>query len=302
MGIRKHIPNALTCCNLLCGCLAVICSSNPVAPLPFVLLSAFFDFFDGLAARSLKAYSQIGKDLDSLADMVSFGVAPAIVGYKYILGLGVKAFGYDQPLSVYFLRNWWPADYIANQPAMKIQADGAFLPLSGGNFTLYLIALMLPLFIAVFSALRLAKFNNDTRQRDNFIGLATPACAIFYISLFLALYPELTHRYYLFTADQGYPNPALWVTNWLPAIIVPVLCWLLVSEIPMFSMKFRNLSWQDNKVRYIFLLITLVEIVMTIMGAFPFAGCLCAIILTYIILNFLLLAFRRKSSRVQKDF
>ncbi|MBR4802114.1 MAG: CDP-alcohol phosphatidyltransferase family protein [Bacteroidales bacterium] len=302
MGIRKHIPNALTCCNLLCGCLAVICSSNPVAPLPFVLLAAFFDFFDGLAARSLKAYSQIGKDLDSLADMVSFGVAPAIVGYKYILGLGVKAFGYDQPLSVYFLRNWWPADYIANQPAMKIQADGAFLPLSGGNFTLYLIALMLPLFIAVFSALRLAKFNNDTRQRDNFIGLATPACAIFYISLFLALYPELTHRYYLFTADQGYPNPALWVTNWLPAIIVPVLCWLLVSEIPMFSMKFRNLSWQDNKVRYIFLLITLVEIVMTIMGAFPFAGCLCAIILTYIILNFLLLAFRRKSSRVQKDF
>ena len=301
MGIRKHIPNALTCCNLLCGCLAVICSSNPVAPLIFVLLAAFFDFFDGLAARSLKAYSPIGKDLDSLADMVSFGVAPAIVGYRYILGLGVKAFGYDQPLSVYFFRNWWPAEYLANQPAMKIQTEGAFLPLDGGNITLFLIALMLPLFIAVFSALRLAKFNNDTRQRDNFIGLATPACAIFYISLIWALYLNLTHRYFLFTVDQGdpqgYANPALWVTNWLPAIIVPVLCWLLVSGIPMFSMKFRNLSWQDNKVRYIFLLIAVVEIVMTIIGGFPFAGCLCAIILTYIILNFLLLAFRRKPSR-----
>ena len=184
MGIRRHIPNALTCCNLLCGCLAVICSSNALVALLFVLLAAFFDFFDGMAARSLKSYSAIGKDLDSLADMVSFGVAPAIVGYKHILGLGIKAFGYDQPLSVYFFRNWWPADYIANQPAMKIHTDGAFLPLSGGNITLFLIALMLPLFIAVFSALRLAKFNNDTRQRDNFIGLATPACAIFYILYF----------------------------------------------------------------------------------------------------------------------
>ena len=298
MGIRKHIPNALTCCNLLCGCLAIIRSSNPLPPLLFVLLAAFFDFFDGLAARSLKSYSAIGKDLDSLADMVSFGVAPAIVGYRYILGLGVKAFGYDQPLSVYFFRNWWPAEYLANQPAMKIQADGAFLPLNGGNITLFLIALMLPLFIAVFSALRLAKFNNDTRQRDNFIGLATPACAIFFISLIWAFYPELTYRYYSFMADQGdpqgYPNPALWVTSWLPAMLVPVLCWLLVSEIPMFSMKFRNLSWQDNKVRFIFLLIALVEIVMTVIGGFSFAGCLCAIIATYIILNFLMLAFRRK--------
>ena len=295
MGIRKHIPNALTCCNLLCGCLAIICSSIPLVPLLFVLLAAFFDFFDGLAARSLKTYSPIGKDLDSLADMVSFGVAPAIVGYKYILGLGVKAFGYDQPLSVYFFRNWWPADYLAEQPAMKIQTDGAFLPLEGGNITLFLIALMLPLFIAVFSALRLAKFNNDTRQRDNFIGLATPACAIFYISLIWALYSALTHRYFLFTADQGDSNPALWWWNWIPAIIVPVLCWLLVSNIPMFSMKFRNLSWQDNKTRYIFLLIALVEIVMCVIGGFPFAGCLCAIIATYIILNFLIFCFRRKS-------
>ncbi|MBP5517709.1 MAG: CDP-alcohol phosphatidyltransferase family protein [Bacteroidales bacterium] len=298
MGIKKHIPNALTCCNLLCGCLAIICSSNPLAPLLFVLLAAFFDFFDGLAARSLKAYTPVGKDLDSLADMVSFGVAPAIVGYKYILGLGIKAFGYDQPLSVYFFRNWWPVDYIANQPAMKIQADGAFLPLSGGNITLFLIALMLPLFIAVFSALRLAKFNNDTRQRDNFIGLATPACAIFYISLIWALYLELTHRYFLFTADQGdpqgYPNPALWVTNWLPAVIVPVLCWLLVSEIPMFSMKFRNLSWADNRDRFIFLLIVAVEIVMAIVGGFSFPALIVAVITTYIIINLLLLAFRKK--------
>lgn len=295
MGIRKHIPNALTCCNLLCGCLAIICSSNPLASLLFVLLAAFFDFVDGLAARSLKSYSAIGKDLDSLADMVSFGVAPALLGFSYVLGIGNKAFGYVTPAIVYFSKDFFPAEYVANQPAMKIQTEGAFLPLNGWNIALYLIAAALPLFIAVFSALRLAKFNNDTRQRDNFIGLATPACALLYISFITILYDNVTHRYTLFSMDQGYSNPALWWWNWIPAIIVPLLCWLLVSEIPMFSMKFRNLSWQDNKVRYIFLLIALVEILMTIVGGFTFAGCLCAIIVTYIILNFLMLAFRRKA-------
>lgn len=299
MGIRKHIPNALTCCNLLCGCLAIMCSHNALVALLFVLLAAFFDFSDGLAARSLKAYSPIGKDLDSLADMVSFGVAPAFVGVRYIQGLSVKVFGYDQPLMFYFFKDSFSADYISNQPVMKIQWDGAFLPLNGGNIALYLIATALPLFIAVFSALRLAKFNNDSRQRDNFIGLATPACAIFYISLILALYTKFTYRYWLFTSLEAYPNPALWIHNWTPAIIVPVLCWLLVSEIPMFSMKFRNLSWQDNRTRYIFLMIALVEAVMCVIGEIPVAACLCAIIATYILINILIFCFRSNSpSRV----
>ena len=263
MGIRKHIPNALTCCNLLCGMFAIVAASTGVflVALLLVIWAALFDFFDGLAARSLKSYSPIGKDLDSLADMVSFGVSPAIVGIRYQI----------YPISL----------------ESEASSD-LWLPLLVIGF----VSLLFPLFIAVFSALRLAKFNNDTRQRDNFIGLATPACAILYISLIAFLW-DLVNR-----PDSGYnvvshSNIWPWV-YWLPVAIVPVLCWLLVSEIPMFSMKFRNLSWQDNKVRYIFLLIAVVEIVMTIIGGFPFAGCLCAIILTYIVLNFLMLAFRRK--------
>ena len=262
MGIRKHIPNALTCCNLLCGCLAIICAfgGHFYAALVFVLWAAIFDFFDGFAARALKSYSPIGKDLDSLADMVSFGISPAIVGVRYQM-----------------------------YPTSLESSSDLWLPLIVIGF----VSLLFPLFIAVFSALRLAKFNNDTRQRDNFLGLATPACAILYISLIAFLW-DLVNR-----PDSGYnvvshSNIWPWV-YWLPVAIVPVLCWLLVSEIPMFSMKFRNLSWQDNKVRYIFLLIALVEILMTIVGGFPFSACLCAIIATYIILNILMLAFRRKS-------
>lgn len=249
--------------------LAIVVASGMTgfpAALFFVLMAAVFDFFDGFAARSLKSYSLIGKDLDSLADMVSFGIAPAFVGIRYQI----------YPIS------------------MESEASSdLWLPLLVIGF----VSLLFPLFIAVFSAFRLAKFNNDTRQRDNFLGLATPACAIFYISLIAFLWDQVNRP------DSGYNavshnNIWPWV-YWLPVAIVPVLCWLLVSEIPMFSMKFRNLSWQDNKVRYIFLLIAVVEIVMTIIGGFPFAGCLCAIIATYIVLNFLMLAFRRKSpSRV----
>lgn len=223
--------------------MAIILSSAPSAALMFVLLAAVFDFFDGLAARALKAYSPLGKDLDSLADMVSFGVAPAIVGYSYMTRLAGICFG-----------------------------DTFWLPL-------------LPLLIAVFSALRLAKFNNDTRQSENFIGLATPACAILYISLAAVLSDSETIILQS-TSKAWY--------FWLPAILVPVLCWLLVSEIPMFSMKLKNLSWADNRTRFIFLMIVAVEIAMAIIGGISFQALIVAVITTYIIINFLLLVFRRK--------
>ena len=224
--------------------MAIILSSAPSAALLFVLLAALFDFFDGLAARALKAYSPLGKDLDSLADMVSFGVAPAIVGYSYMTRLAGICFG----------DNFWIS--------------------------------LLPLFIAVFSALRLAKFNNDTRQSENFIGLATPACAILYISL-AAMLSDSETIILQSTSKAWY--------FWLMAILVPVLCWLLVSEIPMFSMKLKNLSWADNRTRFIFLMIVAVEIAMAIIGSISFQALIVAVITTYIIINFLLLVFRRKS-------
>lgn len=255
MGIRKHIPNAITCCNLLCGCLAIYLHNEALVALLFVLLAAMFDFLDGLAARSLKAYSPIGKDLDSLADMVSFGVAPAFVGLGFMSKVFTTCFG----------DTYWIASFI-------------------------------PLLIAVFSALRLAKFNNDKRQTENFRGLATPACALLYISLVAILRKSLLSRELEWMRD-GAQNPAFDWIYWLPAIVVPVLCWLLVSEIPMFSMKFRNLSWPDNRDRFIFLLIVAVEIAMAIVGGFSFPALIVAVITTYIIINLLMLAFPKKKAK-----
>lgn len=239
--MKKHIPNAITCCNLLCGVLAIVAAFQTgllVLSLLFVLMAAVFDFFDGFAARALKAYSPIGKELDSLADMVSFGVAPAIVGYQYAYSFG------------------------------EILAPKAVFP----------VVVVLPLFIAVFSALRLAKFNIDSRQSENFIGLATPACAILFISL-TAYFSDTAITVNVVTLGWWY---------WIPIALVPILCFLLVSEIPMFSMKLKNLSFKDNRVRFIFLLIVIVEIAMAIIGHIH--GCLTvAVILgTYVVLNLII--------------
>ncbi len=273
MGIRKHIPNALTCCNLLCGCMAILCSTDPLVALIFVLLAAFFDFFDGLAARSLKAYSAIGKDLDSLADMVSFGVVPAIVGVRYQM----------YP----FVLGESPSDYDSS----------VWLP----EVLLAMASFVLPLLIVVFSALRLAKFNNDKRQTENFIGLASPACAILYVSLIAVMKAAVDIPYGQSVSESSWSLMAngkvLWHwCYWIPVVIAPVLCWLLVSEIPMFSMKFRNLSWPDNRDRYIFLLIVAVEIAMALIGGYSFPALLVAVITTYIIINLLMLAFRKKAT------
>ena len=253
MGIRRHIPNALTCCNLLCGCFATVFSKAPSLALMFVLIAAVFDFLDGLAARALRVYSPLGKDLDSLADMVSFGVAPAVVGFWYVAGLTSAA---SASGSSFWGYNWLWA--------------------------------LLPLLLAVFSALRLAKFNNDNRQKDNFIGLATPSCAI----LFIALICCMPGQVIAFTPHSSLSDSTLlswgrWYC-WLPVVAVPVLCWLLVSRIPMFSMKFRNLSWADNRVRYIFLMIVAVEAVMAILGGFSFPALIVAVLTTYILVNLLL--------------
>lgn len=283
MGIRKHIPNAITCCNLLCGCMAIYLHSEALVALLFVLLAAMFDFLDGLAARSLKAYSPIGKDLDSLADMVSFGVAPAFVG----LGFMSKVF------AAYFGDTYWIARFFYSEGLPEVKSTNA-ASLTGGNYALAIICWLIPLLIAVFSALRLAKFNNDKRQIEIFRGLATPACALLYISLVAILRISLSLRELEWMHD-GAQNPAFDWIYWLPAIVVPVLCWLLVSEIPMFSMKFKNLSWPDNRDRYIFLMIVVVEIVMAVVGGYSFPALIVAIITTYIIINLLMLAFPKKS-------
>ena len=199
--ITRHIPNTLTCLNLFSGCIACVMAfeARYEAALGFIILSAAFDFFDGMMARVLNAHSAIGKDLDSLADDISFGVAPSLIVFSLF-----KEMNYPEAMAS--MASYFP--YLA------------FLP-------------------AVFSALRLAKFNNDTRQTSSFVGLPVPANALFWASLAAGGHSWLT-------SESFYPLCLL--------LLVAIFSWLLVSEIPMFSLKFKNLSWKDNKVSFVFLI------------------------------------------------
>ena len=203
--ITRYIPNTLTCLNLFSGCVAAVMAFQLKYELAllFIIIGAVFDFFDGLAARALHAYSNIGKDLDSLADDISFGLAPAVVVFSLLQEMPYPP--YLQSIEPYF-------PYVA------------FL-------------------IAVFSGLRLAKFNNDTRQTTSFIGLPVPANALFWASLVVGFHPWLT---------DGTMNPLVLL------VLVCLSSWLLVSEVPMFSLKFKSLSWADNKLRFLFLAVCIV--------------------------------------------
>ncbi len=226
--ITRHIPNTLTCLNLFSGCIACVMAfnANYQAALYFIILSAVFDFFDGMMARLLHAPSTIGKDLDSLADDVSFGVAPSVIVFSL------------------FKEMHYP-------PVM----DGI------APFFPYLAFL-----ISVFSALRLAKFNNDTRQTSSFVGLPVPANALFWASLVTGQHDSLV-------AGGFHPVYLL--------LLVCLTSWLLVSEIPMFSLKFKNLSWKANKVSFIFLIVCIP--LLAVLGISGFS----AVIIWYILLSLL---------------
>ena len=214
----RHIPNLLTCCNLICGCLGVVfvLEDRALPAAYFVWLAGAFDFFDGFAARMLKVSSPIGKELDSLADMVSFGLLPSVVMYKLLLA--ANAPGY------------WPYAAFA---------------------------------IAVFSALRLAIFNIDETQSDSFRGVPTPANALFITAL-----PLLTGTIAVYL--QQY---------WVLVALTVILSWLLVSNIELFALKFKDFSWQHNKVRFTFLIVSVLLLMVLQVAAIP------AIILLYIALS-----------------
>jgi CDP-diacylglycerol--serine O-phosphatidyltransferase len=239
--IRKNIPNFITCLNVISGSLAVLFAIKGELTISVALIIAatIFDFFDGMTARLLKAYSPMGKELDSLADMISFGLAP---GALMMVMMEYALFG------------------------INVRAEG-LADLSIWELTCISSALLIP----VFSALRLAKFNIDTRQTNSFIGLPTPANALFIAPL--ALITE--HGKYAFL-DAFILQPVV-----LLAITISMSL-LLVSELPMFSLKFKNLSWKDNKVQFIFLTISLALII-----AFNIYGIAAAIVSFILISVFL---------------
>ncbi len=233
--VKKHVPNAITCANLFSGCIGIVFvtfQDNLIFAAYCIFLAAIFDFFDGLASRVLQSFSLIGKDLDSLADVVSFGVLPAFIMYRLFL------------------------------QAPQIEGVSTYL-----NF----IAFLIP----VFSALRLAKFNNDERQTDSFIGLPTPANAIL-IGSFPLIIKE---QYSFFTAFILNP--------FFLAFFVAIMCMLLVVELPLMSLKFKNRDFQRNIYRYILLLISAILILFFKFAAIP------AVIVMYIALSIIQIRFAR---------
>ena len=221
MNIKKHIPNTITCCNLISGCIATYFAfqGDFRMALLFIVIGAVFDFFDGMVARLLHVSSPIGKELDSLADCITFGFAPSAIIFSFLC-----------------------------------------------TFHLHLIVLPFLAFImAAFSALRLAKFNLDERQAMGFIGLPTPANALFWGSLI---------------AGAGD-----WISSTIPNAHFFILlasflsCYLLISEIPMFALKFKTWGWKGNEIKYIFILSCIP--LLLLLGVSGFA----AIIAWYVILS-----------------
>lgn len=221
----KHIPNAITALNMLCGAVAVLfaVSGDLIAASVFIVLGIFFDFFDGLAARKLNATSAIGLQLDSLADMITCGLAPGLVMVQLLSGATL-----GQAFHVY----WDPATAQAH-----VTGFDHYLPLLG-------------LLITLGAAYRLAKFNVDTRQTASFIGLPTPANCLLIISL-----PLILEFQYSAWAESVLLNP------WFLIGVTVLSVLLMNAEMPLFGLKFKSWDWASNKKRYLFLLFSVVLLV-----------------------------------------
>ena len=227
--ITRNIPNTLTCCNLFSGCIASYMAFQGKYgwAFLFIIIGATFDFFDGMTARLLHVSSPIGKELDSLADYITFGLAPAAIAFALFKEVHYPAF---------------------------MEALRPILP-----YTAFLIA--------VFSGLRLAKFNIDERQTSSFIGMPTPANALFWGSLATGEYAFLTSTHF----------NALYLL-----ILVIIMSLLLVAELPMFSLKFKDLSWKHNRINYVFLLVCIPLFVIFQLSGFA------AVIIWYILLSLII--------------
>ena len=221
MNLKAQLPNFITLLNLLSGVLGIlwVLEGQPLYGAYFVILAAIFDFFDGFTARLLKVQSDMGKELDSLADVVSFGVLPGILLYSLT----------------------------------KSQTEASFLPYC-------------TLIIPMLSAYRLAKFNLDTRQSDRFIGLPTPANA-----LLLTTVPHLAARW---------PELSPWLSSPIALVIIAWLTsLLLVAELPLIALKFKNNSFTDNSYRYALLVIGAVCLIWLQLAGIPL------VILAYLLLS-----------------
>lgn len=230
--MKKQIPNIITSLNLMCGSIAIIfiLSGNLITASFFVFLGIFFDFFDGLAARLLNAQSEVGLQLDSLADIITSGLAPALVMVQ-LISLSITG-DYLSVDSLFATPSW-------NSPLLN------YTPFVG-------------LLIAIASAYRLAKFNIDDRQTSSFIGLPTPANAILVLSLPLILHFQ-----------HNLLNETIILNKWFLISLTILSCVLLNAEIALFALKFKTWDFKSNVVRYIFIIFTIVSLLILHFLAIP---------------------------------
>lgn len=221
--IKKHIPNFFTLMNIVSGFFAIAFAfqSDFLLAFYFIMAASFFDFVDGGVARLLNAQSEVGKQLDSLCDVVSFGVAPGVIMFSMM------------------------------RHALEIPIPLDFSSMPIGDVLLLLSMTLVP----AFSALRLAKFNVDTRQTSSFIGLPVPANALLIATLGALLFL----------------SPVYWVKDLLinPYFLLGIAIlqsYLLISPLPMFALKFKNLKWKDNYLQFVFLALVLLLIIFAGLG------------------------------------
>ena len=227
MQLKKNIPNAITSLNLVSGCIGILLALRGFVELAalMIVVAALFDFMDGMAARLLHVHSEIGKELDSLADLVSFGVLPGAL---------------------------------------------VFVMLQNSSAPTWVVCFAL--FIPVLSAIRLAKFNLDTRQTESFLGLPVPANALFWVGVTYINLAETTNHVNQFQ-QLIFSQPLIII------ILTVVLSLLLVSELPLFSLKFKNLKWSNNQIRFIFIGLALILFILLRVSSLPM------IIVLYVLLS-----------------
>lgn len=244
--MKAWIPNTITLLNLFCGCAAIVCLLD-LRFLPafwFLFAAGWFDFADGLVARMLKVSSEHGKELDSLADMVSFGLVPGVIYYVFLYLQSSQA----SPAAATLAIGWsWAA------------APG-FL-------------------ITLFSALRLAKFNLDSRQTDDFLGVATPTSTLFATGLMLIY------------ATNAFGWASYILSPWVLYPSILLFSGLLISEVPMFSFKIKGFKWQGNQIRFIFAALAILLLILLRQAAFPF------IVFTYLFLNLFAYFFTKEAKK-----
>lgn len=275
------IPNLLTGLNLISGVASIILAFSGRLELAVVaiFIGAVFDFFDGFAARLLKKQGELGKQLDSLADMVTFGVAPGVLVFIFMILSGSWSlvqeaggtiddflFKGTMGYSVQYWINFYLDNLVGNSSAQPLYILSIW----------YKIIPFGAFFIPFMSLFRLAKFNLDKRQSENFIGLPTPANTIFFASFGLLFWDAFGDQGDNFEVVMNLLN----YQTLLPLVLV--FSFLLVAEMPLFSLKFKSFGWKANQIRYLFLLFTVVLFLVLMVWSIPI------IVLLYLVMSFVM--------------